>query len=153
MYWGRRLKISRAGGTCANYPDFFENHKFHVIYCVTLAYVLFSKNFWFTIHVVDSWFWKIIDRICWAYAIFRWTPNLQACTDRRTDRRTIKSGLSWVTYLVPPGKIRLYNVCHRWIFCSQDSVHDPPTLIPFDWDSQLSACVITFWCHTGELVN
>jgi hypothetical protein len=34
-----------AGGTCANYPDFFENHQFHVIYCVTLAFVLFSKNF------------------------------------------------------------------------------------------------------------
>ena len=28
-----------AGGTCVNYPDFFlENHQFHVIYCVTLAY-------------------------------------------------------------------------------------------------------------------
>ena len=27
-----------AGGTCANYPDFFENHQFHVIYCVTLAF-------------------------------------------------------------------------------------------------------------------
>ena len=27
------------------YPDFFENHQFHVIYCVTLAYVLFLKNF------------------------------------------------------------------------------------------------------------
>jgi hypothetical protein len=25
--------------------NFFENHQFHVIYCVTLAYVLFSKNF------------------------------------------------------------------------------------------------------------
>ena len=35
-----------------------------------------------------------------------------------------------------------------------DSVHHPPTLIPFEsWDSQLSACVITFWCHTGEFVN
>ena len=64
------------------YPDFFENHQFHVIYCVTLAYVLFSKK----IHIVDSWFWRIIDRICWACAIFRWPPNLQACTDRRTDR-------------------------------------------------------------------
>jgi hypothetical protein len=27
------------------YPDFFENHQFHVIYCVSLAYVLFLKNF------------------------------------------------------------------------------------------------------------
>jgi hypothetical protein len=28
-----------AGGTCVNYPDFFlfENHQFHIIYCVTLA--------------------------------------------------------------------------------------------------------------------
>jgi len=41
---------------------------------------LISKNFWFTIHV-DSWFWRIIDPICWACAIFRWIPNLQACTD------------------------------------------------------------------------
>ena len=36
-----------AGGTscCANYPDFFENNQFRVIYCVTLAYVLFSEEF------------------------------------------------------------------------------------------------------------
>ncbi len=32
-----------AGGTCVNYPDFFENHQFHVIYCVTLAFVLFQR--------------------------------------------------------------------------------------------------------------
>jgi hypothetical protein len=42
----------------------------------------------------------------------------------------------------------------EWIFCSQDSVRNPPTLIMFEnWDSQLSACVITFSCHTGEFVN
>jgi len=35
-----------AGGTsCANYPDFFEKHHFHVIYCVTLAYVLCFEEF------------------------------------------------------------------------------------------------------------
>jgi hypothetical protein len=28
-----------------NDPDFFENNQFHVIYCVSLAYVLFLKNF------------------------------------------------------------------------------------------------------------
>ncbi len=42
------LKYTRcawAGGTCVNSPDFFENHQFHVTYCVTLTYVLFSKNF------------------------------------------------------------------------------------------------------------
>jgi hypothetical protein len=76
-----------AGGTCANYPDFFEYHQFHIMYCVTLTDVLFSKNFWFTIHV-NSWFWRIIDRICWACAIFCSIPNLQACTDGRTDRQT-----------------------------------------------------------------
>jgi hypothetical protein len=34
----------------------------------------FWKNFWFTIHV-DSWFEWIIDRICWACAVFRSIPN------------------------------------------------------------------------------
>ena len=35
-----------AGGTYANYPDFCENHQFHVIYCVTLAYyVLYVEEF------------------------------------------------------------------------------------------------------------
>ena len=29
-----------AGGTCANYPFFFENCQFHVNYRVTLVYVL-----------------------------------------------------------------------------------------------------------------
>jgi hypothetical protein len=42
----------------------------------------------------------------------------------------------------------------RWIFRLQDSVHDPPTLIPFEsWDSQLSSFVITLWCRIGEFVN
>ncbi len=60
----------------------FENHQFHVIYCVTLAFfVLFLKNFWFTIHIVDSWFWRIIDQTYWACGIFRWLPNLQVCRD------------------------------------------------------------------------
>jgi hypothetical protein len=30
-------------------PDFFENNQFHVIYCVSLAYVLFFEEF--LIHV------------------------------------------------------------------------------------------------------
>ena len=42
-----------AGGTCAKYPDFFKNHQFNVIYCVTLAYVLFQE-FLVHIHIVDS---------------------------------------------------------------------------------------------------
>ncbi len=50
----KNTRCAWAGGTCANFPDFFENHHFHVIYCVTLAFVLFSKNFRFTIHIVDS---------------------------------------------------------------------------------------------------
>ena len=32
------------------FPDFCNNRQFYVIYCVTLAYVLFLKNFLFTIH-------------------------------------------------------------------------------------------------------
>jgi hypothetical protein len=44
-----------AGGTNANYPDFCENHQFHVIYCITLMCVLYFEKFlthdshWFTI--------------------------------------------------------------------------------------------------------
>ena len=34
-----------AEGTYANYPDFCEDHQFHVIYCVTLAYVLYFEKF------------------------------------------------------------------------------------------------------------
>jgi hypothetical protein len=35
-----------AEGTYMNYPDFCENHdQFHVIYCVTLAYVLYFEEF------------------------------------------------------------------------------------------------------------
>ena len=28
---------------CANYTKFFENHQFHVIYCVTLAYNMYYR--------------------------------------------------------------------------------------------------------------
>jgi hypothetical protein len=119
----QNTRCAWAGGTCANYPNFFENHQFHVIYCFTLAYVLFSKNFRFTIHVVDSWFWRMIDRICWACAIFRWIPNLQVCTDRRTDGWTDGrtdgrtdgqtdelSRLSWVTNLIPPSSWSIHHL-------------------------------------------
>ncbi len=35
----------RAGETYANYLDFCKNHQFHVIYCVTLTYVLYFEEF------------------------------------------------------------------------------------------------------------
>ena len=34
-----------AGGTYVNYHVFCENHKFHVIYCVTIPYVLYLEEF------------------------------------------------------------------------------------------------------------
>jgi hypothetical protein len=69
-------------------PWFFENHCFMLyLLCYSRFYVFFLKNFWFTI-LVDSWFWRIVNRICWACTIFCLIPNLQACTDGRTDRRT-----------------------------------------------------------------
>jgi len=62
---------------------------------------LISKIFWFTIHV-DSWFWRIIDRICCACAIFRSIPNLQARTDRRIN-------LGWAGEpTVPPGTLAVH---------------------------------------------
>ena len=135
-----------AGGTCcANYPDFFKNNQFHVIYCVTLSYVLFLKNFWFTIHV-DSWFWRIIDRICWACAIFRSIPNLQACTDGRTDGRTngrINPG--WAGWPIgssrltspvgfsshPTGNISL--LCHHDTPSKTGGGHPKPVARDSDW--------------------
>jgi hypothetical protein len=42
---GANTRCAWAGGTCANYPDFFENHQFHVIFCVTLAYFTFFEEF------------------------------------------------------------------------------------------------------------
>jgi len=40
-----------AGGTCANYPDFFENHQFHVIiYSTVLLSHLYSFFEEFLIH-------------------------------------------------------------------------------------------------------
>ena len=43
-----------AGGACVNNPDFCENLQFHVIYCVTIAYVLLWR-------ISDSWFTWIHD--------------------------------------------------------------------------------------------
>jgi hypothetical protein len=47
--WGTATSVHTccawAGGTNANYPDFCKNHQFHVIYCVTLAYVLYFEEF------------------------------------------------------------------------------------------------------------
>ena len=80
--FGRRLEEP-----CASFPDFAIIISFMLFMCFLSFMYFISKNFWFKIHV-DSWFWRIIDRICWAFAIFRWIPNLQACTDRRTDGRT-----------------------------------------------------------------
>ena len=67
-------------------PWFFRESS---ISCYLLCYARVCMYFFRRIsHIVDSWFWRIIDRICWACAIFRWTPNLQVCTDGQTDRQT-----------------------------------------------------------------
>ena len=76
---------ARAGGTCVNNPDFFENHQFHVIYCVTLAYVLFWGEFLILNSRGFLILRRIIDWICWACAIFWSIPNLQVCSDGQTD--------------------------------------------------------------------
>ena len=72
-------------------PGFCKNHQFHGIYCVTLAYELYWEEF--LIHN-SGWF----DQICWACAIFRWIPNLQASTDSRTDK-LIWVGLGTLRFL------------------------------------------------------
>jgi hypothetical protein len=56
--------------------------------CLLLLMYFIPKNLWFTIHV-DSWFWRIIDQICWACAIF--CSNL-ICRHVQTDGRTVSQG-------------------------------------------------------------
>ena len=100
--------------------------------CLLLLMYFFSKNFWFTIHM-DSWFWRIIYRICWACAIFRAIPNLQARTDGRTDGRTtdelIRVGLG-------PPRVRGFSRLtlsrrqlqkNRWFYKNMALVRLPPT--------------------------
>jgi len=101
LHWGRYLLVwpdisaqiytrcAWAGGTLCGFPDFVIIISFMLftLLCFLLFIYFISKNFWFTIHM-NSWFWRIIDQICWACAIFRWIPNLQACTNSQTDRRT-----------------------------------------------------------------
>ncbi len=50
------------------------------------------NSHWFTIF--KEWLAKYIGPVLF----FCWTPNLQACTHRRTDGLTNYSGLGWVTY-------------------------------------------------------
>ncbi len=52
----------------------------------TLVYVLYFEEF--LIHGSCGFMILMnIDQICWACAIFCSIPNLQACTDRQTDRQ------------------------------------------------------------------
>ena len=51
----KNTRCAWAGGTCANNPDFFENHQFHVIYCVTLGACLNSIFHYFTPFLAKSW--------------------------------------------------------------------------------------------------
>ena len=45
------------------------------------------------------------------------------------------------------GTSGVLSVARRCIFCYDDSVPDPPTLIPTEsYDSQLSTCVISLGC-------
>ena len=48
----------------ANYPNFCENHQFHFIYCVTLAYVPYFEEF--PIHGSRRFtiYWSIPKLIC-----------------------------------------------------------------------------------------
>ena len=79
-----------------------------------------SKNFWFTIHV-DSWFWRIVDQICWACAILCSIPNLQARTDRRTDEQTdkfIRVGLGNLRFLQVNMKLMIIAKIRETCTCS-----------------------------------
>jgi hypothetical protein len=71
-----------------------------------LVYVLYFKEFL----IQDSRGFVIlkkIDRICWACAIFRSIPNLQARMDGRTDRRTDRQTDGQTDELI---RVRLGNV-------------------------------------------
>ena len=107
---GAYARCTWAEGTCASFPDFCDNRQFHVIILCYLSFMYFiSKNFWFTIHVV-SWFWRIIDQICGACAIFCPIPNLQAHTGGQTDGRINLEEPIPIGYPPQPGLIHL-SIC------------------------------------------
>ena len=84
-----RWSSSRAGSGWMKMCEFLWFLQYFSVSCDLLCLLSFmyfiSKNFWFPIHV-DSWCWRIIDRICWVCAIFCSIPNLQAWIDIQTDR-------------------------------------------------------------------
>ena len=97
---GSYTRCTWAGGTCmCELPWFFWESS---VSCYLLCYsriCTFFKEFLIHNSRRRYMIWRITDRICWACAIFRWIPNLQVCTDGRTDRQTDElSGLGWVTY-------------------------------------------------------
>ncbi len=93
----RNTRCMWAGGTYANYPDFCKNHQFHVIYCVTLAYVLYFKEF-LTLDsrrfvIFKEWLTESVGLVPFSakYLIYRhvrtdWRMDWQ--TDWRTDEYT-----------------------------------------------------------------
>jgi hypothetical protein len=93
FYTGKNTRCAWAGGLYANYPDFCKNHQFHVIYCVTLAYVLYFKAFlthnsrWFTIF--KEWLAKSVGLVPFSakYLICRHVRT-DGLTDGLTDWRT-----------------------------------------------------------------
>ncbi len=99
-----KTRCELAGGTC-ELSWFFSRIINFMLFTVLLSLMYFFRR------NSDSRF-TIIDRICWACAIFRSIPNLQAHTDGQTDGQTdelIQVGLCNLSLSVPPGKIPTYR--------------------------------------------
>ncbi len=74
-----------AGGTYANYPDFCKNHQFHVIYCVTLPYVLYFEEFL----TLDSRRFTIFEEwLTKSVGLVPFPAKYLICRHVRTDWRT-----------------------------------------------------------------
>jgi hypothetical protein len=85
---------------------------------------------------------RIIDQICWACAIFRWIPNLQARTDRLTDWQI---NLGWLGNKLRFLQVNLCSACSlSWknhVFC----VFLPSHFLWEQNDREKKICSIMSW--------
>ncbi len=142
ILWLLNTRCTWAGGTYANYPDFCKNHQFHIMYSVTLTYVLYFEEFLtldsrrFTIF--KEWLTKSVGLVPFSakYLICR-----HVCTDWRMDWR-----MDWQT-----DEFIFCRLCPEIIACAPRSssfyfkeflIHDSRLwILKNNWPNLLGLCL------------